>query len=404
MKKLAELALGIVTSIGGFLDAGSIATAAQAGAAFGNTLLWALLLGTICLIFLVEMSGRFAAVSGHTVAGAVRERFGYDFFVIPLSALVIVTYLVFTSEIGGTAFALQLATGISYRWWAIPVAALAWALLWRGTFGVIEKGVSLLGLVTVAFIVGALRHHPDWHAVIAGLAPGRPTHDATRYWFIAVSILGATVAPYLLYFYASGAVEDRWDESQLGMNRVVATFGMSFGALLSAAIIVLAALVFFPRGIRVERYEQVALILTGVFGRWGFTLVVLSLAIACFGAALEVALAVAYLVAQGFGWHWSEDAPPREAARFTLVYTAVAVLGPVPLVLGLDPLELTIFSMAITSAALPFAIGPFLVLMNDEDYVGEHGNGPIANAVVLVTMLLGFVLAVVTIPLVVLGG
>ena len=53
MKKLLQLALGIITSVGGFLEIGSVATAAQAGASFGYKLLWAILLGTICLIFLV---------------------------------------------------------------------------------------------------------------------------------------------------------------------------------------------------------------------------------------------------------------------------------------------------------------------------------------------------------------
>ena len=74
MKKALELALGIVTSIGGFLEVGSIATPAQAGALFGFQLAWAVALGTLCLIFLVEMSGRLAAVSRHTIADAVRER------------------------------------------------------------------------------------------------------------------------------------------------------------------------------------------------------------------------------------------------------------------------------------------------------------------------------------------
>jgi Mn2+/Fe2+ NRAMP family transporter len=60
MSKLLEIALGIVTGIGGFLEAGSLATAAQAGAAFGFQLGWAIVLGTICIAFLVEMGGRLA--------------------------------------------------------------------------------------------------------------------------------------------------------------------------------------------------------------------------------------------------------------------------------------------------------------------------------------------------------
>jgi Mn2+/Fe2+ NRAMP family transporter len=47
MKKVFEIALGVVTSIGGFLEIGSIATAAQAGALFQFQLLWAVLLDEI---------------------------------------------------------------------------------------------------------------------------------------------------------------------------------------------------------------------------------------------------------------------------------------------------------------------------------------------------------------------
>jgi hypothetical protein len=62
-------------------------TAAQAGAGFGFQLVWAILLGTIAIAFIVEMAGRFvAAVSRHTLSDAIRERFGFDFFVWPLVA------------------------------------------------------------------------------------------------------------------------------------------------------------------------------------------------------------------------------------------------------------------------------------------------------------------------------
>ncbi|TIV30177.1 MAG: divalent metal cation transporter, partial [Mesorhizobium sp.] len=50
MKKLLEISLGVVTSVGGFLEVGSMATAAQAGALFGFQLIWAVVLGTICII------------------------------------------------------------------------------------------------------------------------------------------------------------------------------------------------------------------------------------------------------------------------------------------------------------------------------------------------------------------
>jgi len=404
MKKVLEITLGIVTSIGGFLEVGSLATSVQAGAAFGFQLIWAIVLGTICLIFLVEMSGRLAAVSKQTLAGAMRDRFGYPFFLIPLVAMSALGLLVLASELGGLSLALQLLTGISFPWWAPLGAFAAWLLLWKGTFGIIEKGASLLGLITLVFVYAAFRMHPAWSLVATGIRPSMPKHEGMHYWFIAVSIMGASIAPYLLYFYSAGAVEDKWNETDVAVNRVSATLGMSFGGLLSIAVLIVAALVFVPRGIRIERFDQIALMLTPVMGRAGFVIFACALGIACFGAMLEIALSVAYMAAQGFGWKWSEDARPRDAARFSLVYTATLVGGCLIVAIGIDPLAITLLSMALTAALLPVAIVPFLILMNDAHFVGQHRNGWFSNTVVCAIVGLAFVLAVVSIPLELLGS
>jgi len=399
MSKLLEIALGIVTGIGGFLEAGSLATAAQAGAAFGFQLGWAIVLGTICIAFLVEMGGRLAAVSRHTLPDAMRERFGIRFFLVPLVTVALVSFLVLASEIGGVCLALQFASGIGYRWWALPVAGLAWLFLWKGTFGLVEKGASILGLVTLAFVVGAARLHPPLTEVAGHLLPSLPSHDGAKYWFMAVSIIGASVSPYLFYFYSAGAVEDQWDESYLGINRLVAGLGMAFGGAVAVAVLVCAAMVFHPRGIQVTRYEQLPLLLTTPPGQVGFVLFVASFAIACFGAALEIALQLAYLAAQGFGWRWGENLRPRQAARFTLVYTLGLPVAALVIVTGLDPLKLTVFSMALTALSLPVTVVPLIVLMNDPMYLGDRTNGWISNAAVLAVSVVACAVALIAIPL-----
>jgi Mn2+/Fe2+ NRAMP family transporter len=404
MKKLLEIALGIVTGIGGFLEVGSLATSAQAGSEFGFQLLWALGLGVICIAFLVEMSGRLAAVSSHTIPDAMRERFGVRFFMVPLAMVALVSFLVLASEIGGVCLALQLATGVRFQWWAPLVALVAWLLLWKGTFGLVEKGSSLLGLVSLVFLVGAWKLHPPLAPIAAGLTPSLPAHDPARYGFLAVSILGASVSPYLFFFYSSGAVEDGWDEGYLAVNRLSAGLGMAFGGVLSAAVVVVAAMVFLPRGIQIERYEQVALLLTDPLGRWGFILFVATLAVTCLGATLEISLEMAYLVAQGFGWRWGESLKPREAARFSLVYTLVIPAAAALMLVGIDPLKLTNFSMALTAVSLPVTVVPMLILMNDPRYLGERGNGWISNAAVLAVSVVACIVALVAIPLQLFGS
>lgn len=404
MKKVLEIGLGIVTSVGGFLEIGSIATAAQAGAAFGFQLGWSIVLGTLCIAFLVEMSGRFSAVSKHTIPDAMRERFGANFFAVPLIVMLGVSLLVLAAEIGGVAAAIEMATGMSFPIWALPVAVVSWALIWRTSFSTIENGVSLLGLVTVAFAVGVVKLHPDYGAVARGFVPTFPSQDKSKYWFIGVSVLGASISPYLYYFYSSGAIEEKWDESYIATNRAIAAIGMGFGGFLSIAVLILAAMLFHPRGISVDHYQQLPELLSDVLGRKGFWLVIASLAIACLGATLEIALSLAYLVAQGLGWNWGEDLAPREDARFALTYTLLILAGSIFALVGVDPLKLTQISMALTATSLPIGTFPFLILMNDESYLGKHTNGHISNAVVMFISLLSAVLGVVSIPLELIGG
>ncbi len=404
MKKFMQVALGIVTSVGGFLEIGSVTTAAQAGASFGYELLWALLLGTICLIFLVEMSGRFSAVSKHTIVDATRERFGFPFFSIVLLGMVLVSFMVLVAELGGIGLSLQILTGIGFPWWAIPVSLVVWLLMWKGTFDLIENGVSLLGLVTICFVVAAVKLHPDWHSAARGLLPSLDGDQKAKYGFVAVSILGACISPYLMYFYSSGAIEDKWDVTYIPINRVIAVLGMTFGGVLSMAVLVTAALALRPKGIDIEKFDQAALLLTTALPRWGFYLFAVSMLVACLGAALEISLAISYFFAQGFGWNWSESVEPSKDARFCLTYTLIILLAAIPLVFGVDPIKVTMISMALTAATLPLAIVPFLFLMNDPIYLGEHRNGWISNTVVGIIIVISFVLAVISIPLQIIGG
>ena len=398
-KKLVRIALGILTSIGGFLDVGAIATAADAGASFRFRLLWVVALGTLCVIFLVEMVGRLAAVSKHTYADAVRERFGFQFYIWPLIAEAIVDTLVLAAEIGGVCLALQLLTGISLVWWVVPVAILVWLTAWLGTFTVIERSIALLGLITISFVVAAFVLHPPWREVARGLIPTVARDHTAHYLFVAVSIMGALVSPYLLYFYSSGAIEDKLNEKDIPINRVIATVGMGFGSVVQMGILATAALVLAPRSIRIDDYSQIALTLVGPFGRWGFYLFVASLGITCFGASMEQALETGYVASQALGWNWGESKRPIEVARFTTAYTISIGVSAVLMLSGVDVLKLTMFSMALTAVMLPLVVTPLLVIMNDREYLAEHTNGRFANVVVGAIVGLTFILAIAAIPL-----
>ena len=140
------------------------------------------------------------------------------------------------------------------------------------------------------------------------------------------------------------------------------------------------------------------------FGKWGVTLFAVGLGIGCFGAAVEIALSVGYVLAQGFGWSWGANRRRSDAARFSFAFTLVLMGALVIILLGFDPLRLTLISVALTVLVLPIVVLPFLVLMNDEHFVKDHRSTALGNALLAALIVLSAILALVVVPLEILGS
>jgi Mn2+/Fe2+ NRAMP family transporter len=405
VKKILGVTLGILTATGGFIDAGAIATAAASGAQFGLGLVWAMVIATLAVILLVEMSGRLAAVSGKTYADGIRERFGFRFYLVPLTSESIANTLLLAADLGGMAVAMSLFTGISWHL-LLPVAAfIVFAMVWRAPFGLIENGPSLLGLVTLTFWIGALAGPPVNESVLASLTrPEVASNETAEYLFLAAGILGAIISPYLMFFYSSGAGEERWSRRSLGQNRMTAVLGMVFGSTTAIALMLLAALYLAPKGILGITLPELGLTMAEPLGKLGMTLFGTALFATTLGGALEASLSTSYNVSQGFGWEWGEDKKPTQAPRFNLLLMAMLVVALVVAVFGGDPLTLALLGSAFTALILPISLGPFLALMNDRSYLGEYVNGKLANAGLVLVLLIAFVVAVVSMPLLFLSG
>jgi Mn2+/Fe2+ NRAMP family transporter len=169
-------------------------------------------------------------------------------------------------------------------------------------------------------------------------------------------------------------------------------------------VLVTSALVLGPHQIRVDSYEQAALMFVPAFGSWAVPLFAAALGIGCFGAAVEITLNAGYLSAQVFGWTWGANRPRREAARFTAAFTVALVASLALALSGVDPLRLTLLSVALTVIIMPGVVLPFIVLMNDPKYVKSHTSGVVGNSFLAALTLLAGLMALVVVPLEILGG
>jgi manganese transport protein len=402
VKKIFQIALGILAAIGGFVDIGDLVFNVEAGAKFGYQLLWVVVVGVVGIIVYSEMCGRVAAVSKRPVFDAIRERLGFGVGLGALISSEIVNLMTLAAEVGGVALVLQLLSGLPYRV-LILVGILGLAVvIWIAPFDWIERIFGYGGLALLVFAVGAVKLHPDWGSVSAGFVPHVSGSDKLVYAYFAVGLLGAAMTPYEVYFYSSGAVEEGWTPKDIGLNRANAIIGYGLGGFLSFALMITAGALFLPLGIEPELIGTVALGAQVPLGQIGLLLALVGILFAVGGAAIDTCFSGAYNLAQFFGWEWGKNRRPSGAPRFTLAWIALLVLALAVIMSGIDPVLLTEYAVIFSVVALPLTYIPILLVANDRAYMGRYVNGRLANAFGLLYLLVIMAVALTAIPLMIL--
>ncbi len=401
MKRLFEVALGILAAIGGFVDIGDLVFNVEAGAKFRYQLLWVVVVGVVGIIVYSEMCGRVAAVSKRAVFDAIRERLGFGLGLGALVSSQVVNLMTLAAEVGGLALVLQLLSGLPYRALIVlGIAALA-VVIWVAPFEWIERIFGYGGLTLLVFAVAAIKLHPGWGSVAHGFVPHVSSSDRLVYAYFAVGLLGAAMTPYEVYFYSSGVVEEGWTPKDLGLNRTNAMIGYGLGGFLSFALMITAGALFLPLGIEPQLIGTVALGAQVPLGTIGLILALVGILFAVGGAAIDTCFSGAYNAAQYFGWEWGKYRRPSGAPRFTIAWVVLLVLALLVIITGIDPVMLTEYAVIFSVVALPLTYIPILLVANDKSYMGRYANGKLANAFGLFYLVVILIVAVSAIPLMV---
>jgi Mn2+/Fe2+ NRAMP family transporter len=405
VKRAFGVTLGILTAIGGFVDIGDLVANSQAGARFGLRLAWVVVLGTIGICVFAEMAGRVTAISRRPVFDLIRERLGPRAGLASLVGSYLVTLLTLAAEIGGVALALHLATSVNYLLWVPVVAVVLWVVLWRVRFESLERVFGFLGLALVVFVVALFALPADWSSLAGELTSKPPESESwATYGYFAVALFASAMTPYEVFFFSSGGVEENWTRKDLITERANVFVGFPLGGLLALGIMVSAAVVFEPLSVDVQTIGQTVLPVALALGKLGLAIVILGVFAATFGAAMETGLSTSYTIAQYFGWEWGKRVAPRRAARFHTVLLVSIVLGAALLLTTVDPVQLTEYSLLFSAVVLPLTYLPILIVANDRDYLDDHVNGRVRNALGVTFLVIVLIASVAAIPLMIITG
>jgi len=375
-------------------DAGGIATYSVAGAHFGYSLLWTLIPITIALIVVQEMVARMGVVTGKTLADLIRENFGVKATFFLMLSLLLADMGNTVAEFAGWASSMEIF-GVS-KYVSVPIGAFAvWLLVVKGTYRFVERIFLIACTVFLTYVVSAYLIHPPWGQIM--LDTVKPSFDfKVPYLLMLIGVVGTTIAPWMQFYLQSAVVEKNIKVENYGASRMDVIVGCFMTDAIAFFIIVSCAATMYASGIRITDAKDAAVALAPLAGRYASILFAIGLANASLFAASILPLATAYYVCEGMGWESGVDKNFKTAPQFMWLYTAIIAIGALIILIPNAPLiPIMLISQVVNGVMLPFVLIFMLLLINNEDIMGDFTNSKTFNIIAWATVVIMIVLTLV---------
>lgn len=401
---IAILGPGIVAAAAGN-DAGGIATYAQTGAAYGYSLLWAMVVVTVSLSLVQEMCARMGAVTGKGLSDLIREQFGVGWSLFAMFVLLIANTGVTISEFVGIAAAAELFN--IPRLVAVPlVAFIVWWLVTKGSYKTVERIFMILSLIFISYIFAAFHANPDWGQVAGSLVnPSLPADPAALQ--VLVALIGTTITPYMQLFVQSSVVEKGVTPTDYKYTRFDTVFGVVFSDLISVFIIIATAATLWVHhgATNVSSAADAAKALEPVAGPSATIL----FAVGLFGASMLAAgvlpLATAYSVTESLGFEKGVSLSFEQAPVFMGLFTGLIILGAaVAMIPGLPLFAVLILVQMLNGALLPILLFFVIKLASNKEIMGQYAIGPVYRIIAWASMIVITIAVLLMLGTTFLGG
>jgi Mn2+/Fe2+ NRAMP family transporter len=389
---LAVLGPGVIAASAGN-DAGGIVTYASAGSQFAYRTLWVMVLITVGLVVVQEMSARLGAYTGEGLVSLFREHFSLRLASFAVVMLLMANLGLIVSEFAGIGAAMGVF-GVS-RYVSVPIAAVAiWATVLFGSYRYAERIFLLFTLVFLAYPIAAIMSHAHWSTVGVNLVV--PHWVASQaFLFLVVALIGTTITPYMQLYQAAAVADRGIGPSDYPAERVDTIVGVIFGDLVSIFIIIATAAAFSSSPRVLSSAGQAANALKPIAGAGASDLFALGLLGASLLAAAVVPLATAYALAEALGVERSVSVSFREARLFNGLFTVLLAFGAVVALFPGNLISLLVNMQVLNGIITPIVLLFILILSNRRSVLGDAANGPVFRVVAGVVVTVVGVLAVV---------
>jgi manganese transport protein len=373
-----------------YVDPGNFATNMAGGSRFGYALLWVVLLANLMAMGVQSMSAKLGIATGRSLPEVCRDRFPFRVVVLLWLQAEAIAMATDVAEFVGAALGLNLVFGLSLWLSALLTGLAAFAILGMQVRGFRRLEATITGFVAVivlAFGLEVLKSSPSAAGVAHGLfVPQIPGGGA----LLAVSIVGATVMPHVIYLHSSLTQKRIVGANPEARRRIFRfeiidiSIAMGTAGIVNLAMLATAAAVFHARGL-FGAGNDLGQVFTGLnhyLGDhsgtfFGIALLASGIASSCVGTMSG------QLVMQGF----IHRQIPIFARRAITMIPALVVIG-----VGFNPTRALVLSQVFLSFGIPFALVPLWFFTSDAKLMGTLVNRRL-------TMLAGGLVTVVIVAL-----
>lgn len=386
---------GIVVAATGVGAADMVATL-TAGSRYGYTLLWAVVLGVILKIVLVEGAGRFTLATGYTIFEGWQMLGRWTTFYFG-PYIIIWGFVYGATAMSSTALPITaLFPDLSQPLVGAAMGLLGFLLVWFNRYAMFEKvTAALVGLMFVVIVVLAVVAAPNIPETLAGLLPVVPDGGLFYTLALAGGVGGTiTLAAYGYWLREKGWYTPKW----MRVMRIDNSMAYVLTGVFVISMLIVGAEVVRAAGVQMSAGDAELLAHEVLVDRYG-TVIGTTFLVGFWAAAFSSIIGVWNGVSLMFADFWGnlrgkESGHPdtRVGGKYFKFYLLWLTFPPMLLLMLERPIFLILLYGTLGSLFMPFLALTLLPLLNGRRIPKEWGNRLHTNVALGITALLFVVL------------
>ncbi len=383
-------------------DPSGIATYSQAGAVYGNGLLWAFPFMYPLLVAVQESCSRIGAVTGKGLAAVIKQHYSKKLLYMSVALVVIANTVNIGADFGAMAATTQLFIDLPFTVLAIAYALIIILLVVFVSYKKYAKILKWLALTLLAYPITAFMVGQNWPDVLRNTFNVMPAINASTI-YILVGMIGTTISPYLFFWDTSEVVEEEISKHRItsvnGDPKISRRFlrgvrldnfvGMTLATLTAWFIVVACASVLFKNGItEINTAADAARALeplvkgfpdAGLIAKLIFSIGIIGTGLL---AIPVLAGSSSYAISETFGWKEGLYRHFKKATGFYVVIIAATCIGLLINFIGIDPIKALVFAAVFNGVASIPLLWTLVRVGNNVDIMGQYKNRILSNLLV----------------------